>query len=123
MKNKVKGFTLVEIMIVVAIIGVLVAIALPNFMNARRKSVVRTAQVSLKQIDGAREQFLLDESKPISSIDTIEEMETELVPSYVKVWPVCPGGGTFSANATNVYATISGFNNGNPFTAYDTVVP
>jgi len=86
MKNKVKGFTLVEIMIVVAVIGVLVAIALPNFMKARKKSIVRTAQASLRKIDGARERFLLDEPKTISSIDTIEEMETELVPGYVKVW-------------------------------------
>ena len=60
MKKRTKGFTLVEIMIVVAIIGLLIAIALPNFMKARRKSIIRSAQASLRQIEGGYETYLLD---------------------------------------------------------------
>ena len=99
------------------------AITLPNFMKARKKSFIRTVQSSLKQVDGAREQFLIDDSGTVTRVDTIEEIEAEVVPDYIKVWPVCPGGGTFSANATNIYAAISDVNGGIAFTGYDIVIP
>jgi len=123
MKEKVKAFTLLEIMIVVAILGILLAIAIPNFLKARRKSFIRTAQASLKQIDGARAQFLIDCTGTVALVDTIEEIEAELVPNYVKVWPRCPGNGFFIADSTNIYARIPGYNNDNRFTAYDAVTP
>jgi len=62
-----KGFTLVEIMIVVAIIGLLVAIALPNFIIARKKSQIKAAQASMKQIEGAVEQARLDDVEVTSA--------------------------------------------------------
>jgi len=124
MKKRTKGFTLVEIMIVVAIIGLLVAIALPNFMKARRKSIIRSAQASLKQIEGAYEQFLLDGG---TAVVAIAEVESRVTPDYVKVWPTCPGGGSWgyvAAGGSNVFtATINDINSGVSFSAYDTVNP
>ena len=120
MKKRTKGFTLVEIMIVVAIIGLLVAIALPNFMKARRKSVIRSAQASLKQIEGAREQYLLDAG---TNADTITTIEAAVVHEYIKVWPTCPSGGAFGWDSTNVTATIQGYNANAAFSAYQTVTP
>ena len=55
-QNRKSGFTLVEIMIVVAIIGLLAAIAIPNFVKARTSAQTNSCIANLKQIQGAIEQ-------------------------------------------------------------------
>jgi prepilin-type N-terminal cleavage/methylation domain-containing protein len=58
--NRKSGFTLVEIMIVVAIIGLLAAIAIPNFIRARTKSQQNACINNLRQVDGAIQQWALE---------------------------------------------------------------
>ncbi len=58
--NKRTGFTLVEIMIVVLIIGILLAIAVPNFIKARQNSRLQTIIGNLKQIETAKEQWAME---------------------------------------------------------------
>ncbi len=58
-----KGFTLVEIMIVVAIIGIIIAIAVPAFLRARENARGRACQENLSKIDGSKEMWALEEKK------------------------------------------------------------
>src|SRR5262245_28052967 len=87
------GFTLVEIMIVVLIIGILLAIAVPNFIKARESSRTKACIANLKQIDSAKEQWAMDNNKANGSTVALA---TDLVGSgkYIKSTPVCPASGT-----------------------------
>ena len=89
-KNRKKsGFTLVEIMIVVAIIGLLAAIAIPNFVRARTTSQKNACINNLRQLDGAVQQFALENKKAAS--DTVAL--TDCTP-YLRNSVICPSGGT-----------------------------
>jgi prepilin-type N-terminal cleavage/methylation domain-containing protein len=57
------GFTLVEIMIVVAIIALLAAIAVPNFLRARKRSQATRVLEDLRNLDGATDQYAIDNGK------------------------------------------------------------
>jgi len=91
------GFTLVEIMIVVAIIGILIAIAVPGFIRARSQSRMRACQENLQKIDGAKEQWALENNVQTGVTPTATDLYGENL--YVRSTPVCPGGGTYSINA------------------------
>src|SRR2546426_5142823 len=92
MKNRTSrkaGFTLVEIMIVVAIIGLLAAIAIPNFVRARTQSQMNACINNLRQIDGAIQQWALEQKK-----DPAAKVAFSDISSYLKNAVICPSGGT-----------------------------
>ena len=102
LRNK-KGFTLVEIMIVVAIIGLLAAIAIPNFIKARETARKNACIANLKQIEGAKQVWALDNNK--SGSDTPEW--SDLVPDYIKRTPSCPSGGTYTIGNVDTAPTCN----------------
>jgi prepilin-type N-terminal cleavage/methylation domain-containing protein len=100
MKNRTSrnsGFTLVEIMIVVAIIGLLAAIAIPNFVRARTQSQKNACINNLRQIDGAIQQWALETKAAPDATVTVANIlgdGTAANPSYLKSAVMCPSGGT-----------------------------
>ncbi len=99
-----KGFTLVEIMIVVAIIGLLAAIAIPNFVQNRGKAQARTCIANLKQIEGAAQQYLLDSNNN----DVTNATMVRLVPNWLARTPSCPAGGTYTPTVSPPTCVTSG---------------
>ncbi|HEX7471387.1 MAG TPA: type II secretion system protein [Verrucomicrobiae bacterium] len=98
------GFTLVEIMIVVAIIGLLAAIAIPNFVKARTTAQTNACINNLRQIDGAKEQWALEKKKN----DADACLSTDVAP-YIKgnAMPKCPASGTYAVNAIGTNPTCA----------------
>ena len=98
-----KGFTLVEIMIVVAIIGLLAAIAIPSFMKARTTSQKNACINNLRQVESAKDQYAVEHGGTNGALIGTEAAAgvwTCLVGAatgYIKSYPACPASA--SANA------------------------
>src|SRR3954451_14167925 len=84
------GFTLVEIMTVVAIIGLLAAIAIPNFVRARTTAQQNACINNLRQIDGAKQQWALENKAAPTATPDITDVAPYLGRGAVGTQPTCP---------------------------------
>lgn len=96
-----KGFTLVEIMIVVAIIGLLAAIAIPSFMRARLTAQKNACINNLRQIEAAKDQYALEAGLTNNAtVDFANIGPGATGGSYLKAWPNCPASTNSASTAT-----------------------
>jgi prepilin-type N-terminal cleavage/methylation domain-containing protein len=106
-RRKATAFTLIEIMIVVLIIGILLAIAIPNFVSARETSRAKACVANLKQIDSATQQWAMDNKATDATYDSADGASTSFITtslvgstSYIRTVPTCPSGGAYSSAAS-----------------------
>jgi len=92
-----RGFTLIELMIVIAIIAILAAIFVPNYVRARARAVLSACEENEKNIATALELYAVDND---GCYPTTLPM---LTPKYLKTIPTCPSGGASAKGKPKIY--------------------
>src|ERR1700749_3905574 len=98
------GFTLVEIMIVVAIIGLLATIAIPNFVRARLKAQQSACINNLRQLDGAKQTWALENKAGPTAVPQATSIQPYLGRGASGTLPTCP------ADSSSTFATSYSLN-------------
>jgi len=110
MFRKSEGFTLVELMVVVLIIGILVAIAIPVFNAAKSNAQKRSCYANQRTIEGAAQTYSADNDGNMPANVGV------LSPAYIKVAPGCPADPAIpkAAYSINASGTVANCTYGSP---------
>jgi prepilin-type N-terminal cleavage/methylation domain-containing protein len=102
-----RGFTLLEVMIVVLVIAVLVAIAVPNFIAARENSRRKTCISNLRLLDGAKEQWAMATNARAGAVVVMSDLTLGGYLRGPAAGPSCPGGGGYTLRTVGETPTCS----------------
>ncbi|MCL4177796.1 MAG: prepilin-type N-terminal cleavage/methylation domain-containing protein [Verrucomicrobia bacterium] len=104
-KRHAAAFTLVEVMVVVAIIGLILAIAIPNWVKTRTRAQTDICIENLSQLETAKQLWALEFGKAAG--ETPDEDDLCGPDRYIKSMPICPASGEYSINPIGTNATCS----------------
>jgi prepilin-type N-terminal cleavage/methylation domain-containing protein len=99
------AFTLVEIMIVVAIIGLLAAIAIPNFVRAKDNAQRTACQANLRSMAGAKMTWALEQKRGNTDVPTDADLFGPTL--FISAKPGCPANGTYTLNQVDTKPVCS----------------
>lgn len=101
-KKNNKGFTLVELVVVIAILGILAAIAVPRFTGSRKKAAVAAHNANVRTLESAANMYLVDGGEDT----TAWEKEPDSWKAYLQEWPDIPDLVKNDLNKTNGNNTV-----------------
>lgn len=98
-----RAFTVIEVMIVVLILGILLAVAVPNFLKSRSVARQTTCLGNQISINNAKEMWAMDNR--IAAGGGVNQ--GDICPEYIKNWPTCPNGGVYTIHNVGIPSSCS----------------
>jgi len=113
MSSRERGFSLLEMLVVLFVIGVLLMIALPNFRGAAERSQAKACHANQRLLIGQLEQFRLDKGTYPMENGTID-LEQLVVEKYLQSVPKCPKGAAYAVSSSGDVVTVTCSVHGQP---------